>query len=256
MTLRSRLKKLIEMTGYTVYRLPDHGRIYDRDGLRSIHNHEFLDDPAFQRAYARGARAGADYNWQWRVHIGLWAAHAASKLDGDFVECGVNRGFMSSAIMEYLDWDRTGKTFWLLDTFAGIDPRYLTPDEVASGTLQRNEELLQSGFYVRGVDVVRRNFSQWKNVRIIEGAVPETLSKIEAARVAYLHLDMNCAPPEVASLEYLWDRLVPGAVALFDDYAYAGYRPQKLALDALVRPWGVTIASLPTGQGLLLKPAA
>lgn len=255
MTLRSRLKQLFEKTGFTIYRLPDHGRIYDRDGLRSLHNHEFLDDPEFQRAYARGERAGADYHWQWRVHIGLWAAHCASKLAGDFVECGVNRGFMSSAIMEYLDWDRTGRTFYLLDTFSGIDPRYITPEEADSGAMQRNEQLLQSGFYVKGVDAVRRNFAQWKNVRIIEGAIPETLSQIDSPRVAFLHLDMNCAPPEVAALEHLWGRLAPGAIVLFDDYAYDGYRPQKVALDALVRPWDVKIASLPTGQGLLLKPA-
>lgn len=256
MTLRSRLKKWFERTGYTIYRLPDHGRIYDRDGLRSIHNHEFIDDPGFQRAYARGVRAGADYHWEWRVHIGLWAARCARRLDGDFVECGVNRGFMSSAIMEDLDWDATGKTFYLLDTFAGIDARYLTNEEVRTGVLDRNAQLLQSGFYVKGVDVVRRNFAQWRNVRIIEGAVPETLARIDAARVAFVHLDMNCAPPEVAALEFLWPRLVPGALVLCDDYAYAGYRPQKIALDALVRPWGVTIASLPTGQGLLLKPPA
>ena len=50
------------------------GHVYDQDGLRSIHNHEFMDDPAFRKAYERGVRAaGDDYRWHWRVHIGLWA---------------------------------------------------------------------------------------------------------------------------------------------------------------------------------------
>ena len=65
---------------------------YDQDGLFSIHNHEFMADPDFIRAYARGVKAvgGVDYQWHWRVHVGLWAAANAAKRPGDFVECGVN----------------------------------------------------------------------------------------------------------------------------------------------------------------------
>jgi hypothetical protein len=39
--------------------------------------------------------------WHRRVHVGQWAAACAAKLDGDFVECGVNRGFLSSSIMAH-----------------------------------------------------------------------------------------------------------------------------------------------------------
>ena len=74
----------------------EEGHIYDQDSLRSRHNHEFLNDPVFQSAYARGVQAtGMDYQWHWRVHTGLWAAHGASQLEGDFVECGVAKGFLS-----------------------------------------------------------------------------------------------------------------------------------------------------------------
>ncbi len=55
--------------------------MYDRDGLISVHNHDFMSDPAFQKAYARGVQAAGGYRWQWRVHIGLGAAQAALKLD-------------------------------------------------------------------------------------------------------------------------------------------------------------------------------
>jgi hypothetical protein len=43
-------------------------------------------------------------------------------------------------------------------------------------------------------------------------------------------------------------------MVLLDDYAYRGYESQKLALDTAVKKWDVMIASLPTGQGLLIKP--
>ena len=200
-------------------------KVYSNDGLICFNSHAFIDDPDFQRAYQRGARALGDedwYQWHWRVHVGLWAAATASKLDGDFVECGVSYGFLSSAIMEYLDWDRLDKTFYLLDTFAGIDPRYVTEEERQSGIVEHSEQLVRNGMYVDGVDGVRANFAQWRNHRIIVGAVPETLDQVDTDRVAYLHIDMNCAPPEVAALRHFWPRLTPGAVVLFDDYANRG----------------------------------
>jgi hypothetical protein len=229
--------------------------VYDQDGLRSMHNHDFMHEPGFRRAYARGVLAAkTDYQWHWRVHVGLWAAFSACKLDGDFVECGVNRGFLSSAIMEDLDWDRLGKTFYLLDTFAGVDEEMISASSHSEVEIQRNRQNLITGFYVRGLEEVVSNFSQWRNVRIIQGRVPDTLPLVEAAHVSYLHLDMNCAPPEVAAFEYFWEKLVPGAMVLLDDYAYVGYESQKEAMDALGKERNLRILSLPTGQGLLIKP--
>jgi len=231
---------------------------YAQDGLISVHSHAFMQDPAFLKAYARGVKAigGVDtYGWHWRVHVGLWAAAVASRLDGDFVECGVNKGFMSSAIMEYLDWNSMDRDFYLLDTFAGHDERFVSEDERRGGAMQKNAENLQSGFYVRGVDGVRANFAEWPRARIVEGAIPETLEQVRPARVAYLHLDMNCAPPEVAALEHFWNRLVVGAPVLLDDYAYLGFTPQRLAMDDFAQQHAVAVCSLPTGQGLIMKPA-
>ena len=185
--------------------------------------------------------------------MALWAASSARTLEGDFVECGVNRGFMSSAIMEYLRWDSLGKTFYLLDTFGGVDPRYVTEQEIAGGALQKNEAWLQDGFYVSDVATVKANFAEWKNVRIVQGVIPDTLPQVDAERIAYLHIDLNCSPPEVAAIEYLWDRLTIGAPVLLDDYAYAGYGTQKAAMDAWADGKSVRIASLPTGQGLIVK---
>jgi len=232
------------------------GHVYDQDGLRSIHNHEFMDDPSFRKAYERGVRAaGEDYHWHWRVHVGLWMARCASRLDGDFVECGVNRGFLSSAIMDYLNWDSLGKHFYLLDTFRGMDERFVSSEDKTAGAAEKNRAHLSSRFYVEAVAEVKANFSEWKNVSLIEGAIPETLPQVGAKRLAYLHLDMNCSPPEVASAEFFWDRLVSGAFILLDDYAFHGYRPQKIAMDGFAANRGVRVLSLPTGQGLLIKPA-
>ena len=230
--------------------------VYDQDGLRSIHNHEFMTDPDFLRAYNRGVKAvGCDYHWHWRVHVGLWAAASAAKLLGDFVECGVNRGFMSSAIMTLLNWDSTGRTFYLLDTFAGIDERYISAEEKVAAIMERNAQEIASGFYTLDVQGVRDNFSEWRNVKIVVGPIPEDVARRHVATDRVLHVDLNCSPPEVATMEALWDRLVPGAFALLDVYAYPGYRPQKLGIDAFAQSRGV--AAVATDRsGIGLKPAS
>lgn len=227
---------------------------YDQDGLVSYHNHEFMTDPRFVAAYRRGvAAAGQDYRWHWRVHIGLWAAETAVRLNGDFVECGVNWGFLSSSIMQRLDWDRLGRQFYLLDTFSGLDPHSLSPEDLAADVLAKNEARVQSGFYATQSAAVRQNFAEWRNVTIVEGPVPSTLTQVPSTRVAFLHIDMNCAAPEVAALEFFWPRLVTGALVLLDDYAYNGYEHQKEAMDLAATRLGTCIASLPTGQGLIVR---
>lgn len=230
--------------------------VYANDQLVCFHRHEFLNDPTFQRSYQRGVQAlgGTDfYQWHWRVHVGLWAATNASHLKGDFVECGVNYGFLSSAIMEQLDWDTLGKTFYLLDTFAGIDQRFITEREREAGAMNKSEAALNLGAYVSGVDSVRANFAQWRNQRIIVGTVPETLEQVDTNTIAFLHIDMNCAPPEIAALRYFWPKLTPGAIVLLDDYSQRGFDEQRIAMDDLARELGVPICALPTGQGLIIK---
>jgi O-methyltransferase len=69
----------------------------------------------------------------------------------------------------------------------------------------------------------------------------------------FLHLDMNCAYPERAALEYFWDRLSPGGMVLLDDYAYFGNRVQGEAIDQAARSLGAKVLSIPTGQGLIMK---
>ena len=231
---------------------------YDQDHLRTAHNHDFMTEPRFVKAYERGIEAaGSDFQWHWRVHVGLWAASTASRLPGDFVECGVGHGFLSSAILDYLDWNESQpqRHFYLLDTFTGLDERCLTQEEVEQkgSAAAQNANGIKSGVYAEDAKSVHRNFEQWERIRIIEGMVPETLEQVESEQIAFLHLDLNCAQPEVAALEHFWERIVAGGVILLDDYAYVGYHLQKEAMDKAIHALGHEVLSLPTGQGMIIK---
>lgn len=246
--------RLLRLVARAIFRLMGKSA-YCQDGLISVHNHDFMKDAAFQRSYARAVLAGGhDYNIHWRAHVALWVASCASKLPGDFVECGVNRGFLSSAIMHHLDWNNQNRRFYLLDTFQGVDPLQVSPEEREMGVLEHHKCYLKSGGYVSGSDSVRKNFSEWPNAIIVQGSIPDTLPQVDTSAIAYLHLDLNCAPPEVAAIKYFWNRLVPHAFVLLDDYAYDGYNVSKKYMDDFAATVEVPIVSLPTGQGLLLKP--
>src|SRR5205823_1320202 len=96
-------------------------RHYAEDGLYTLHNQSFRQDPRFRAAYARGVQAshGVDQHLEWRIHVALWAGATALRASGDFVECGVNAGFVSSAIMHHLNWSTLPRKYYLIDTFAG-----------------------------------------------------------------------------------------------------------------------------------------
>jgi hypothetical protein len=250
--LKSLIKALSAKFGVGIFKL--RGR-YAQDGLVTVHSDSFRSDPEFQAAYARGVQAGqgVDPGFEWRVHVACWAAQASLRVKGDFVECGVNAGFLSSAIMTKLRWNTLGRRFYLVDTFAGPVLAQYSPEEVQKQRLSIAQRALEAGAYVTDMDRIRANFAEWPNAILVHGAVPEILEKVDFGAVAFLHIDMNCALPEQRALEFFWDRMPPGAVVLFDDYAYYGHECQREAIDATVRARGGEVLSLPTGQGVIVR---
>jgi hypothetical protein len=248
------IRKALHRAGYVVFntRSP---RGYAQDGLFTMHSDHFRRDKAFRAAYERGVKAGQglDPAMEWRVHVALWAASTASRAAGDFVECGVNAGFVSSAIMESLDWRNSGKKFYLIDTFSGPVLSQYSPREIASGRDVVAKSALAAGAYVTDLERVRANFAEWPNAIVVQGTVPDVLDTLRFGQVAFLHLDMNCALPERAALEFFWSRLSRGGIVLLDDYTYFGHGSQTEAIDSVSGQLGFKVLAMPSGQGLIVK---
>ena len=186
-----------------------------------------------------------------RVYTCCWAARHALSLPGDFVECGVNTGFLSRSVMSYIDFQcQKDKRFYLLDTFKGIPLEQLNTDEKEAEFEHYNERVYGTDVY----RIAQQNFADFDNAVLIKGAVPETLDQVPSTQICYLSIDMNCAYPEVAAIEYFYDKLVPSAVVVFDDYGFDGYESQRKALDDFADRKGIEIFMMPTGQGVLVRP--
>ena len=225
---------------------------YAQDLLYTQHNADFMREPRFAEAYRLGTDTDAGQllkggGIHWRVHVICWAAWHARHLDGDFVDCGVNTGMYARAVIQYVDFQSLGKTYYLLDTFSGMDPRYSSPYEM------RRSDILGYGRRAGVYEQVQETFKGF-NVSIIRGAVPETLPQVTSQRIAFLSVDMNAVRPEVEALEYFWNKLVSGAMVVLDDYGYPGCLEQKEAHDRFAAAKGVRVLSLPTCQGLIVKP--
>jgi len=248
--IRKSIKDLVRQNlGFEIVNLSKR-KTYNQDALLTVHNHDFMQDPAFVNAYARGLKATEkDPGMPWRVHVALWAAAHAKSLEGDFVECGVFKGFLSSAIMQYCDWNALNRHFYLFDTFRGLDEKYVSKSEKDNGRME-----LSKSEYSECYEKVKSNFAEFKNVHLVRGSIPETLTTVNISKVCYLSIDMNCSLPEIAAANFFWDKMVSGAIAILDDYAYVGFLDQKKAFDKFANEHGIKILSLPTGQGLYIKP--
>ena len=209
-------------------------------------NMGFMDDARFVAAVEAQQPNAQEASLLWRLHVLCWCARSALRLEGDFVECGVYRGFMTAVAAQYLDFARRARRWHLYDTFEGIpveqlDPGHGNPEAYRDPGLHRS--------------VVER-FAAFPNIEVHRGRVPDVLAGTAPSRIALLHLDMNSSKAEIGALEHLYDRLVPGACVLLDDYGWFYYRDQKLAEDAFFESRGVNVLELPTGQGLVFKPYA
>lgn len=65
------------------------GHIYDQDGLRSYHNHEFMDDRRFTAAYRRGVQAAGGRDYTTGTGACMWAC-GQRKLPSRWTEISSN----------------------------------------------------------------------------------------------------------------------------------------------------------------------
>jgi len=209
-------------------------------------NRSFMLDTHFTESFSTYAETEQERSLIWRLHTLAWAAGHAMNIEGDFVECGVLKGFSSKVLCKYLDFGNTEKQFYLYDTFSGLPVETSTQQEREGWDYSDldPEALLQE---------VRQAFSAYHNVMIVPGMVPASFETTVPEKISFLHIDMNSEQAEMLALEHLFDRITPGGIIVLDDFGWIVNQNQMISELKFMAEREHMVLELPTGQGLVIK---
>jgi len=121
------LSNLLADDNFGSLKIIDHPLSYSKDGLYTMHNSDFIKDLKFSKSYQLGKDTGSwgQSDIEWRAFVACWVADKVKTLEGDFVECGVNKGGLSRTVIDYIDFNSLDKKFYLFDTFNGLVDDYM-----------------------------------------------------------------------------------------------------------------------------------
>ena len=209
--LKELIKRAFNSAGY---------RIARRDPLEETIPADYNHSPFLPRVY----RGSLD-----RYLYFLNQLEKISRLDGDIVECGVSIGhgaLLFLLLSEYLGVERT---YYGFDSFTGF------PDPVAK---DESTPISGRGFWASPPDTVMRVLRDGRipddkirdRVRLKKGMFNAVLPTYKG-RIALLHLDCDLYESYKISLEILYDKVVPGGIIMFDEYADGRWPGAKKAID-------------------------
>lgn len=224
---------------------------YRADELATVSLNQFQEDPVFEDAYARvhehWRRGLSDKRWRLWVLTRLARTRAGlpESEPGSFAEFGVYRGGCAYVTLSTTEL-AAGQRYFLFDTFEGAPPGHLTQAELDRG--------LSEGLADTSIPQVEELLDRWRDrIVITPGDIFETLEKAETGSLTFAHLDVNGAAATVRALEYVYPRLVPGGIAVLDDYGAEKYGPMRHAVEEFLADKPEEALSLPTSQGILIK---
>lgn len=151
----------------------------------------------------------------WSPHNVSWACAVAirAKAAGDVLEAGVFRG----ASFRHLLRSRPSTAHaWGVDSFRGMG-KPGKHDHAPNGASPYPE----GKFDVGGAALLREELrgAGYKGFTLVEGYVPEVLGRLgQIRRLAVAYLDLDHYRPTLFAARWIWDRLSPGGVILFDDF--------------------------------------
>lgn len=172
---------------------------------------------------------------------------------GDFLECGVYYGTSLNIFAGVLDrFDDLGRTLLGFDSFEGLD----TPGSVDLDirTYATAPWFYKGSLHGETPEQIRGNLRHRRcQIELIRGWIPYTFKDYENRQFAFAHIDVDLYQATKDSLVFIYPRMVPGGIILFDDYGYSECSGAKKAVDEFLLDKQEILISLPTAQAFLIK---
>lgn len=176
-----------------------------------------------------------------RCHA-LWTLAAqASRLDGDFVECGVYQGGTARLLAEAIRRGSSGQRLHLFDTFSGM-PETGTHDLHSEGDFADTS--------LAGV----KKFVGHPDIAVFHpGYIPDTFQAVGNLSIAFAHIDVDIHASVLACCEFVYPRLSPGGFMVFDDYGCRSCPGARKAVDEFFADKPEHPLVLPNGQAVVTR---
>lgn len=130
------------------------------------------------------------------------------------LEVGVWRGGTAGIMSQQLSNLKSNATIYLADTFTGVakageKDAFYTGGEHNDTSQSIVQELLQ-------------RTSHYSSYKILKGIFPDDTSHLIPANESFglCHIDVDVYTSAKDILEWVWDKMIPGGVVVFDDYGF------------------------------------
>jgi hypothetical protein len=181
-----------------------------------------------------------------------------SKINGDFVECGVWKGGSAMLMaLTLIELKETERNIYLYDTFEGMSEptkadHLLSDSSVHATAILKNKEIFRA---ISPLDEVKSNMysTNYPSERIcfVKGKVEDTIPGTLPSEIALLRLDTDWYESTIHELIHLYPVLTKKGVLILDDYGYwAGH---KKAVDEYFDKKAMLLVGLSSGVRIAVK---
>jgi len=176
----------------------------------------------------------------------LWrSVEQVAPVEGDILEVGVWRGGSGCLIAAGAREHCPDAHVYLCDTFHGVVKAGAPDNEFVGGELSDT-----SASRVR--ELARR--LGLDNVTVVEGVFPdETGGRIAGSKLRLAHVDVDVYASARDSFRWIWDRLAPGGVVIFDDYGFHDCEGVTRFVDEVASRPDVMFVHNLNGHGVVLR---
>jgi O-methyltransferase len=177
----------------------------------------------------------------------LWdSVRQLTRVKGDILDGGTWRG--GSGVLMGVAARLSGHTepVWLCDTFTGI-PRSSERDPNYKG----GEHSDCSADNVRKLAKTMNT-----SVSLLEGIYPDVTGEKGPQVIKLAHIDVDVYESVKKVFEYIWPRMVPGGMVLFDDYGFMGADGVRQYVDETIKFNAATVVYNLNGHAVLVKTQA
>jgi hypothetical protein len=213
------------------YRFANYQGVTTRFDAKPLHIGRFAD--AYEKFRRLDPHLSADIT-RYRNYNVSTLASLCRNIPGNYVFAGISYGVAARVLYEFVDFEKLGKTLYLIDPFNALNPA---------------DPRGKSDFYNTSVEYVRAQYPPDAPVEVRCDVIPDALADID--QIAFAALNTNHVPAETASVPIIFDKLSPGGMMIIDTYGTADGRFADF--DPVFENIGANPLWFPSGQCAIVK---